>query len=292
MMQPTPSYDLDAKTMALQKRKEEERKLGQEIDSFLKRGGGDDTVEGCGICNLFGRRRKAVRTASASGASSTSASSAKGLFGVSKKVDATAKLQEAAQAMEARVEQLEVRIHSQKGEAASLMRQGKKAAALRMMKKAKAIEAQCAATQASLDAVEQQVSMLEQAQVQKTLASALKSTTKGLKKDKALLKNAEQAVEGAIEAKDLAEDLNQVMGDFSFQTEADEEEMLEELREMMGTAVTPPPPIEREEDPAVAAARALEAKHAELDAQAELKRRLPSAPSRKKEERAGLLTSI
>jgi hypothetical protein len=90
----------------------------------------------------------------------------------------------------------------------------------------------------------------------------------------------------------LAEDLNQVMGDFSFQTEADEEELLEELREMMGTAVTPPPPLEREEDPAVADARALEAKHAELDAQVELKRRLPSAPSRKKEERAGLLTSI
>ena len=50
--------------------------------------------------------------------------------------------------------------------------------------------------------------------------------------------------------------------------------------------------MEREEDPAVVAARALAAKHAELDAQAELKRRLPSAPSRKKEERAGLLTSI
>lgn len=152
------------------------------------------------------------------------------------KATPSSKLSEAATAMEARISELEKRVSEQKTEARKAMSVGNKQAALRAMKKAKQIEKQIASNQAALDAVETQVDLLAQAEMQKTVASALSKTSKGIKKDKKLLKRAEDALDGATEVRDLADDLNGVMNDFAASSgpgDVDDDDLLEELQSMM-----------------------------------------------------------
>lgn len=160
----------------------------------------------------------------------------KSMRGSKPSVNPSSKLSEAATAMETRISELEKRVSEQKSEARKAMAAGNKQAALRAMKKAKQIEKQIGSNQAALDAVETQVDLLAQAEMQKTVASALSKTSKGIKKDKKLLKRAEDALDGATEVRDLADDLNNVMGDFaanSGPTDLDDDDLLEELQSMM-----------------------------------------------------------
>ena len=76
-----------------------------------------------------------VQTAEPSAAASATRSSA--LFGVGSKKSASAKLAEAARAMEARAATLEERAKQNRMQAAALMKAGNKAQALRALKKAK-----------------------------------------------------------------------------------------------------------------------------------------------------------
>ena len=176
-------------------------------------------------------------------AATRQATSAHALFGLRKgKADPHAKLQEAAAAMQGRIEQLEARVGEGQAEAKRLMGLGQKAAALRAMRKVKGVEKQVASNQAALDAVEQQVDLMQQAVMQKTVASALQTSSKGLKGQKKLLQQAEGAVEDAAEARDMAEDLSTVMGEFAQNGHHDDdEELLAELDALiLGDAPTPP----------------------------------------------------
>ena len=95
--------------------------------------------------------------------------------------------------------------------------------------KQKMVEKQLETAQSTHVALETQVDVLAQSELQKQVASALSAsvaTTK--KKTKGLLGRTETAVEDAAELKDLAEDISSVMG--GLQTEAfDEDELMEEL---------------------------------------------------------------
>ena len=171
-----------------------------------------------------------------------------GLAGASKKVDPAAKLEEAASVMRARIEQLEDRARDQRKVALGARKAGQKQVAMRELKKAKAVEAQVEANQQSLMAVEQQVDMLAQAAMQKTLASALATTSKSMKKDAKALGKAETAIEEAQEARDMATDLNQVMAEFAGggTQELDEDELMAELEGMVAEEADPPPPVDAE----------------------------------------------
>ena len=107
------------------------------------------------------------------------------------------------------------------------------------LKKAKVVEKQLETAQSTHVALETQVDVLAQSELQKQVASALSAsvaTTK--KKTKGLLGRTETAVEDAAELKDLAEDISSAMG--GLQTEAfDEDELMEELLAMSEPAPKP-----------------------------------------------------
>lgn len=314
---------VEAKEAALRAGREERLALGRRIDALEARARGVEAAPGCfdALRRLLLRRHQraaplagaelasvAVTTdaPSTSGASGGSASGASGravtraVFGLSgskKATDASQKLEEALGAMRARVEQLEGRACEGRAEAARLAKAGQKAAALRALKKAKAVEAQVSSNQAAVDAVEQQLDTLSQAAMQKTLASALASTSATMKKDSKALSKAEVAIEDAQEVRDMATDLNLVMAEFAQtgQGHEDEDELMAELNAMVAEQDGAGPPPRGEAVPGEAAARAaalaLEAKHAEYDAQDALRVALPDAPKdAKRLEKCSLLS--
>ena len=267
------AYTAEEKYRQLRMRKEESRKLGAHIDELVRRAESGDAPAGCsvGMCAWVRRRlgrRERVSVAAVEAVKNGTHTNVElhravfGLAGASKKVDPAAKLEEAAQVMRARIEQLEERARDQRKVALSAQKAGQKAVAMRELKKAKAVEAQVEANQQSLMAVEQQVDMLAQAAMQKTLASALATTSKSMKKDAKALGKAETAIEDAQEARDMATDLNQVMAEFAGNgtQELDEDELLAEL-EGMAAEEPEPPPVDAE-----AAASARLAEIAELEA--------------------------
>jgi hypothetical protein len=313
-----PFNTLESKRVALQAERDQRAALGRVIDdSIRKAGGADDAPRGCfaSVIAVLLRRRPrgaagaTARVAVADAPASSGAGAAGnrtvhravfGLAGSKKAASASEKLEEALAAMRARVEQLEVRAQEGRIEAARLAKAGQKTAALRALKKAKAVDAQVASNQAAVDAVEQQLDTLSQAAMQKTLASALASTSATMKKDAKALSKAETAIEDAQEARDMATDLNQVMAEFAQSGNGyeDEDELLAELNAMVAEQDAPGPPptgtaaaVPTEEDAARAAARALEAKHAEYDAEDALRAALPAAPqAQKKLEKRSLLS--
>ena len=236
------------KAKVLKERMEAQRKLGAQIDVLLRQAE-DGPTPGCGVCSIWrrmtGHQRAAALATVADGATSSTAATGtvtqSRLFGM-KKANPHAKLAEAAASMESRIMQLESKASSEREEAKKLMQAGSKPSAMRMLKRAKATEKQLEVNQASLLAVEQQVDMMAQAQMQKQIASALASSSKGMKAQKKLLKNAESAVDDAQDARDMADDLGNVMSEFAANGngDADEDDLLAELQQMCDEDPNPP----------------------------------------------------
>lgn len=311
---------VSAKFQTLQMRKTEVRELGAHIDNIMRQAeaSSDGRPKGCmsgfwvWMTRRFGRQRAveivsaadAVNASTGSSASSARTSSLEvnsrifGLAGV-KQGDPAKKLDQAASVMRGRIEHLEARATEQRQQALLLQKAGQKAQALRALKKAKQIECQVAANQASLDAVEQQVDMLAQAAMQKTLTSALASTSKSMKADGKMLSKAERAIDDASEARDMATDLGQVMAEFAANGagDLDDDELLSELETMVDNE--PPPPAAqstaRTEKEEIAALEARVHAWNEKQEAIEMANSMPSVPpvgskkQRKREEQAGLL---
>lgn len=291
------------KAAALKMRKDQERALGAQIDRLMSQA--DVEPSGCGMpfCGLWrrltGRQRTVViaaavdATAAQGTAVSTGAQqSSSRLFGI-KKADPHAKLAEAAATMEQRNQQLESRAASEREEAKRQMALGQKSSAMRALKKAKMTEKQLEANAAALMAVEQQMDLMAQAQMQKQVASALASSSKGMKAQKQLLKNAESAVDDASEARDMADDLGQVMTEFASNGngDADDDELMDELQSMMDADPPPPPaaamqdvPLSSDNDLSLveAAGQAemarLESRHVQWEEAEAVRQTMPSAP--------------
>lgn len=320
----TAVHTVDDKHRQLRMRKDESRKLGAHIDALVRKADTGEESSGCsaGFCAWV--RSRLVR-GNPIGATAVDAVKSGthtnvelhravfGLAGASKKgADPAAKLEEAAQVMRARIAQLEERARDQRQMALVAQKAGQKAVALRELKKAKAVEAQVEANQASVMAVEQQVDMLAQAAMQKTLANALATTSKSMKKDAKALGKAEAAIDDAQEARDMASDLNQVMADFAGNsTEGlDEDELFLELESMVAEASgAPPADTEAVASTRLAEIADLEAKLALRQAQNERSSThrvavelMPAAPvghnraknqrTLKTEEKDGLLTGV
>lgn len=238
----------DEKTRALKERMEEQRRLGATIDQLMRQAEAEPS--GCGLCHICRRlsgqqRRAAMVAVSGAGAATSSTTGSvtthSRLFGTSKS-NPHSKLADAALSMQNRIQDLECRAASERAEAKRLMGLGSKSSAMRALKRAKATEKQLEANQASLLAVEQQVDLMAQAQMQKQIASALASSSKGMKAQKKLLKHAENAVDDASEARDMADDLGQVMADFASNgNHDDDDDLMDELRQMMDEPPTQPP---------------------------------------------------
>lgn len=304
------------KNVALKARMEEQRKLGATIDVMM-RDADPDVTRGCGVCNMWRRltgRQRAMAIAAVESPTAASAPSAASgmqsssrLFGM-RKADPHTALASAASTMESRNQQLEARAASEREEAKRLMALGQKTSAMRALKRAKGTEKQLEANQAALIAVEQQVDLMAQAQMQKQVASALASSSKGMKAQKKLLKNAENAVDDAQDARDMADDLGNVMAEFAQNGNGPEDdELLEELNAMMTedhpskAALSSVEAESDTSDAAVAEAARLaqiaelESKLKRLDEARSVRSALPSAPveikAKAKEEKAHLLAA-
>ena len=228
---------LAEKARKIAARRQAAKKLSSDVDAELR------GSEGCFPCALF-RRKKEAATAADVEAAGAAASAAEGrvkagaasaLFGLAKKqASPVEKLAEAAEAVAQRAVALETKVGEGRAEARALMVGGQKKAALRQMRRVKMIEGQLASVQSAADALEQQQLVLEQAALQKEMTTALSSSAKGLKKSKKLLSQAETAVEDASEARDAADDLSNVLAEFTTTSmlSADDDELLAELEEM------------------------------------------------------------
>ena len=156
------------------------------------------------------------------------------------------KLQHARAAMQARIEQLDQRSKSYRMLALKTAQSAKGASvgsakqeALRLLKKAKAVEVQIASSRTALDAVDQQIDLMEQAVMQRQLTSALTATSKEIKVDPNAVSKVEDAMDAAIEARDVTADISAAMREFSRTAtteEADDDDLLAELQSMMGDA--------------------------------------------------------
>lgn len=244
----SPVKTVEDKQAALKDRVEKQRALGAQIDRVLA--DAHTSPSGCGICHVWrrltGRQRSMAlatveETTSSTGVATTTAAHVR-LFGM-KKASPHAKLAEAAASMETRVQQLESRAASERAEATRLAQAAQRTTALRMLKRAKATEKQLETLQQSLLAVEQQQDLMQAADMQKQLASALASSGKGMKAQKKLLKNAESAVDDAQDARDMADDLGSVMAEFAQNGTGndDEDDLIAELQEMVDKGPPPSP---------------------------------------------------
>lgn len=143
-----------------------------------------------------------------------------------------------------RVAALQQRRSRHVAKARQCMQIGQKPDALREIKKAKLCERQLAAAQCVGDAIEQQSDLLVQTGLQRTVAVALGATAKTMKRDKKLLIKAENAVDDAVEMRDLSEDLSQVMaglGDGVHADLEDDDALMDELEQLaaIGTSASP-----------------------------------------------------
>lgn len=322
------SFGVEEKYKQLRMRKDQQKNLGATIDRMMRQAEEGEIPKGCGlgICSMISRwRRKgamptstvdleAVAASIASGTTSDNVGFSRAVFGLAgvKKGDPAAKLEEAAAVMRGRIMQLEERAQSERKIAVTLQKSGQKAQAIRALKKAKASETQLETNQSSLMAVEQQVDMLAQAAMQKTLTSALASTSKSMKADGKMLSKAEKAIDDASEARDMANDLNGVMSEFAQNgTDAlDEDELIAELESMAMDNVPPQPPESQQmsQDEKASEIARLEVLIAERQARVDEVRALqdsfPAAPvgevapapsngkaKKRNEEKAGLLAA-
>ena len=177
----------------------------------------------------------AVTVGSTATKQSSAASAASRLFGTRKTgASESKKLVDAISLASSKVQEMSQRVDVGKKRAMQLKNEGKRTEAILALKKAKNDEKLLASANAALETLESQKDMLENAALQRELASALASTTKQIKgQTKGLVKFAEKAVDDTQELRDDAEDLNAAFEGIQSTFNVDEEELLEELDAMM-----------------------------------------------------------
>ena len=132
------------------------------------------------------------------------------------------------------VEQLAALPQVARQKAVALREAGKNSEAIAALKRAKAVEKQLSAAQATHAALEQQVDLLESAELQREVSDALSASASSVKKkSKGLLSKTENAVDEASELRDLAEDVTVALGGLATHPDEDDDELLAELDAMV-----------------------------------------------------------
>jgi len=282
------------KMAELARMKEAEKVMAQKIDKLVSGGELDDEAQrrGCGGgCFPFLMRRGRSRVAQES-------SMEVAVFGQSAAGGGTAstnaRLEKAAEQMESHASQLYAKSGVSRSKAKALMAQGKKQEAMLALKRAKALEKQAEVAASTHAAIEQQQEMLQSSALQREVASALSASIASTKKKtKGLLEKAESAVDGSAELRDVAEEINEVMGGLAKVDDYDEEDLLEELellaREPDDEEATAAAAAEEAPPPSAAEAKAL------VEPQAIVvgidPSQFPSAPKAKREIKQKLLAA-
>lgn len=225
-----------AKHEALDAMRSKEVAISRNIDQMIQKGeitvDDDGAVQGCGgrfFCGMFGRRRARAAPTDQRARSGMDAR----VFGQKgKQSSATERLTHAAESVSAHVDSLSERAAQARARAKELHASGKRAEAMAALKRAKALDKQLETASATHVALERQVDVLAESALQREVASALSASVASTKKrTKGLLKQTDDAVDGATELKDFAEDIASTLG--TLQTDTyDDDELLEELEAM------------------------------------------------------------
>jgi len=190
---------------------------------------GEIEPRGCGFCSLIFSRRSGEKASALRNAT------------------AAAKLNRTGDAVRARVQTLQSRLDTMRDQARSLGQEGKKAEAIAMLKRSKAIEKQLTVAQTTADALDVQILVLEEASLQREVSAALGASVKAVKKKtKTLLKDAESAVDGAADVRDLNEDVQGAFEGLRPVSEADEDDLLAELDDLITAPPTAPEAVKVE----------------------------------------------
>ena len=193
----------------------------------------EEGAPGCAsrfLCGLMGGRRgRAKRTGASDQSALDQAVFGQQRSGGAATSSAAERLTRASESMGSHVESIRARAEAAKAQAKSLLAAGRKKEALKEMARFKQAEKQLENAQATQLALERQLDVLAEADVQREVASALSaSVATAKKKTKGLLSKTESAVDGSVELRDLAEDVASTLG--GIQTDVfDEDELLEEL---------------------------------------------------------------
>ena len=229
----------DARTKQL--RLAEQRKTEATLEATIARldaamRAEEEGAPGCAsrfLCGLLGGRRGRARRSGASDQSALDqAVFGQQRSGAAASSSAAERLSRASESMGAHVDSIRARAEAAKSQAKALMGAGKKKEALKEMARYKQAEKQLENAQATQLALERQLDVLAEADVQREVASALSaSVATARKKTKGLLSKTESAVDGSVELRDLAEDVASTLG--GIQTDVyDDDELLEELAAM------------------------------------------------------------
>ena len=265
MQQP---IDAKGKKVALEERRRREADLEAQVIKLERAMQDDVPAVGCGgriFGWMFGSKKGEARQGS-----TTQTASDQALFGqrASSSTSATDRLNKATESMSLHVESLHERAEATRKQAKLLMSAGKKGEAMMMLKRCKQTEKQLENAMATHSALERQVDVLAESALQKEVAQALTASVATAKKQtKGLLSKTEDAVDGAIELRDFAEDVASAFGGLQ-PDQFDDDELLEELQ-----AMTASNDVELEEDSSVATAPEPQSGMATIDVSA-----FPQAP--------------
>ena len=256
------------KASALSKRKQYDAMVRASVDKLVAKhvGGAEDDdaamprgcISGLTRCNPWAKRgirvatsEVAISAAGAASAAATAAATVGNAAAIAKKSSATSaasrlfgsrktgapeskRLLDAIRMASSKVQEMSERVDAGKKRAIQLKKDGKRTEAILSLKRAKNDMKLLASANAALETLESQRDMLENAALQRELASALASTTKQIKHStKGLVTLAEKAVDDTQELRDDAEDLNAAFEGIQPTFNVDEDDLIEELNAMM-----------------------------------------------------------
>lgn len=228
-----PLQTVSEKEAELARRRQKTTTTKTEVDRICSAAERDNTAQCAGCLSgltraLFGSRGEAAANSTEPGVTSASKTSA--MF---TRASPQQKLQRATESLRQRAERLEAKVAEERQRAMRLAKTDKQSA-LRALKKSKQTQSQVDSALAALDTLENQQDLLEHAALQQTITSALGKQIKGLKGTKKLLSSAEAASEGAVELRDLVDDVANVLSESNGVASAvhDDDELLEELEQM------------------------------------------------------------
>jgi len=161
----------------------------------------------------------------------------KALFGVrrSEKEDPSARLSRMADTVRSSAETQECSAERRRKMAIVAHKSGNKQKALRELKQSKRHQAKASSLTVAAEALETQVSLLEQTELQRSVADAIKTAGISSVSCRSTLSSIETAAEDIAEATDSVEEIHAAMDEMASATrtdQLDDDELLEELEQM------------------------------------------------------------
>lgn len=161
----------------------------------------------------------------------------KALFGVrpAAKTDPATRLLNMSESVRLTAEEEEIKADKQKKDALYFYQQGNKTKALRELKKSKQTETRASSLMTTVEALETQISLLQQTEIQNSVANILKTCSVSSASSKNALASMEMVSDTVAETKDTVDEMQDALGELATVSgglQFDDSELLEELESL------------------------------------------------------------